>query len=55
MVDDSIDTVEVWASEMQRIGMVDHAFVARLDPKYIEKVLEKPVDGLDTVDRKEQI
>ncbi len=43
--------VNVWTSETQRIGMVDHDF----DPKFIEKVLEKPENGLDTVDRKEQI
>lgn len=47
MVDDGIDTVGVWTSEMQKIGMIDHDFVARFDPKFIEKVLEKPVDGLE--------
>lgn len=47
--------VDGWTSEMQRIGMVDHDFVARFDPKFIEKVLEKPANGLDAVDRKEQI
>lgn len=40
---------------MQRIGAVDHDFVARFDPKLIEKILEKPENGPDTDDRKEQI
>lgn len=55
MVDDGIDTVDVWTSGMQKIGMVDHDFVARFDPKFIEKVLEKPENGLDAVDRRGQI
>lgn len=55
MVDDGTDTVNVWTSGMQRIGMVDHDFVARFDPKFIENVLEKPENGPDTVDRKEEI
>lgn len=37
--------VDVWTSEMQRIGMVDRDEVARLDPKFVEIFLEKPVDG----------
>ena len=55
MVDDGIDSVDVWTSGMQKIGMVDHDFVARFDPKFIEKVLEKPENGPDANDRKEQI
>ena len=43
MLDNGINTVDVWATDMQRIGVVDHDF----DPKFIEKLLEKPVDGLE--------
>ena len=46
MIDEGANTLDVWTSEMQRIGAVDHDFVARFDPKIIEKILEKPVDGL---------
>lgn len=38
--------VDVWTSEMQRIVVVDHDFVARFNPNFIEKVLEKPIYGL---------
>lgn len=34
-------------SEMQRIGVVDHDFVARFDPRFLEQLQEKPTDGLE--------
>lgn len=34
-------------SEMQRIGVVNHDFVARFDPRFIEQLKEKPIDGLE--------
>ena len=34
-------------SEMQRIGVVNHDFVARFDPHFIEQLREKPIDGLE--------
>lgn len=34
-------------SEMQRIGVVNHDFVARFDPRFIEQLREKPTDGLE--------
>ena len=34
-------------SEMQRIGVVNHDFVARFDPSFIEQLREKPIDGLE--------
>lgn len=47
MTDEGVNTLDVWTSEMQRIGMVDHDPVARFDSRFIEKVLEGPTDGLE--------
>lgn len=32
---------------MQRIGVVNHDFVARFDTRFIEQLQEKPIDGLE--------
>ena len=40
-------TLDVWASEMQRIGVVDHDLIARFDRRIIEQFLEEPADGLE--------
>lgn len=34
-------------SEMPRIGVVDHDFVAHLDLRFIKQLREKPTDGLE--------
>ena len=47
MTDEGADTLDVWTSEMQRIGMVGHDLIARFDQRFIEKVLEEPADGLE--------
>lgn len=41
------ESLNNWTSEMQRIGVVNHDFVARFDPRFIEQLQEKPIDGLE--------
>lgn len=47
MTDAGVDTVDVWTSEMQRIGVVDRDLIARFDQRFIEKFLEEPANGLE--------
>lgn len=47
MIDEGTDTLGVWTSETERIGMVDHDLIARFDPRFVEKVLEVAPDGLE--------
>lgn len=45
MTDEGPDTLDVWTSATQRIGMVDHDLIARFDSRFIEKMLEEPIYG----------
>ena len=47
MTDDGIETLDVWGSEMQCIGLVGHDLIARFDQRFIEKLLKEPADGLE--------
>lgn len=45
------ESLNNWTSEMQRIGVVNHDFVARFDPRFIEQLQEKPIDGLENYEK----